>query len=116
MCVPTSGRLCLKTPHYFHVTYHVTTGDSSPRLGTEIYYGHETPFSIKLSQVRELTRSRSRDDVANMTSGDLDTVVDECTAAGQKCEFYVKHKKTPKKHHINGECKKKGQGHIKNVI
>ncbi|KAK3765334.1 hypothetical protein RRG08_006369 [Elysia crispata] len=103
MCLPTTGRLCLKTPHYFHVTYHVTTGGSSPRLRTEIYYGHETPFSIKLSQVRELTRSRSRDDVANMTSGDLDTVVEECAAAGQKCEFYVKHKKTPKKHHMNDD-------------
>lgn len=66
--------------------------------------GHETPFSIKLSQVRELSRSRSRDDVANITStAGLSEAVDDCATAGQKCEFYVKHKKTPKKHHMNDD-------------
>ncbi|GFN91024.1 rho GTPase-activating protein 20 [Plakobranchus ocellatus] len=100
MCLPTRS-IGLKSIHYFHVTYHVTKGASTPHMTTDIYYGHETPFSIKLSQVRELTRSRSRDDVANMTSSDLDTVVEESAAAGQKCEFYVKHKKTPKKHHLD---------------
>ncbi|XP_012940257.1 uncharacterized protein LOC101859026 [Aplysia californica] len=70
--------------------------------------GHETPFSIKLSQVRELTRSRSRDDLDKMTSGDLDTVVEDTnSSSGHRCEFFLKQKKTPKKNHLDNSSYQK---------
>ncbi|CAG5126182.1 unnamed protein product, partial [Candidula unifasciata] len=61
------------------------------------FSGHETPFSIKLSHVRGLSRSKSGDRIDTMTAADLDSHVDNSSSAGVKCEFYLKQKKSTKK-------------------
>ncbi|CAL1546174.1 unnamed protein product [Lymnaea stagnalis] len=63
--------------------------------------GHETPFSIKVSQVRELTKSRSQYDIDNLTTKGSP---EESTSSGQKCEFFLKQKKTPKQHHLENSA------------
>ncbi|CAG5117823.1 unnamed protein product [Candidula unifasciata] len=58
--------------------------------------GHETPYSIKYNQARELSRSRSANDLDNMTALDLDTIVENISVSGSKCEFYLKQKQSPR--------------------
>lgn len=70
--------------------------------------GHETPFSIKLSQAREITRSRSSDDLENMTAADLDTLV-ENSSAEQKCEFHLRQKNVSRKDNFGKNCVENSQ-------
>ena len=62
--------------------------------------GHETPFSIKVSHLRELARSRGVEE--NMTLAELSSVLGDEPPSAFKCEFILKQKKSPK-HHSQGE-------------
>lgn len=82
-------------------------GDADRRV---LVAGHETPFSIKVSHLREVARSRGTDD--SMTLAQLSAVVGEGPASNFKCEFILKQKKSPK-HHSQGEFI--ADSHIKNI-
>ncbi|KAK7107248.1 uncharacterized protein [Littorina saxatilis] len=56
--------------------------------------GHETPFSIKVSQLREIARTRGED---NMTLAELSSHIGD-EPSNIKCEFILKQKKSPKQH------------------
>ncbi|XP_025097224.1 rho GTPase-activating protein 20-like isoform X3 [Pomacea canaliculata] len=69
--------------------------------------GHETPFSIKLSHVREVSRSRG-EDIDKMTQADLAAALEDDEPANLKCDFVLSQKKSPKKHSLE-ETSHKGQ-------
>ncbi|XP_067676153.1 serine-rich adhesin for platelets-like isoform X1 [Haliotis asinina] len=73
--------------------------------GRETIYpliGHEYPYAIKLSHVRDLLKPKG--DVDSEVLSNMDSIMEE--SSNSKVEFILKHKKSPKKHSLEDTSQK----------